>query len=103
MKGDFSRLTFGSERRYSSVRLQQGRVLVDADWNEEHDILAHRIETETVDVVGKCGAPMHAPGLHVVAIGRRAHARGAGAVRATRARPPDRCSCRQGATTSTGC
>jgi len=67
MKGDFSRLTFGSERRYSSVRLQQGRVLVDADWNEEHDILAHRIATETVDVIGKCGAPLHAPGLHVVA------------------------------------
>jgi len=67
MKGDFTRLTFRPERRYSSVRLQQGRVLLDADWNEEHDILAHRIETETVDVVGPSGAPLHAPGFHLVA------------------------------------
>lgn len=66
MKGDFTRLTFRQERHYGSVRLQQGRVLLDADWNEEHDILAHRIETETRDVVGLCGAPLHAPGFHLV-------------------------------------
>ena len=66
MKGDFTRLTFRPERHYGSVRLQQGRVLLDADWNEEHDILAHRIETETRDVVGLCGAPLHASGFHLV-------------------------------------
>ena len=66
MKGDFTRLTFRPERHYSSVRLQQGRVLLDADWNEEHDIFAHRIETETRDVVGLCGAPLHAAGFHLV-------------------------------------
>jgi hypothetical protein len=66
MKGDFTRLTFEAKRQYSSVRMQQGRVLLDADWNEEHDIVAHRIETETVDVIGKCGAPLHDAGFHVV-------------------------------------
>src|SRR6266702_1467554 len=39
MKGDFTRLTFE----------------------------AHRIESETVDVIGKCGAPLHDAGFHVVA------------------------------------
>ncbi|HEY7126531.1 MAG TPA: DUF6519 domain-containing protein [Ktedonobacterales bacterium] len=57
MKGDFTRSTFRPEKHYSSVRMQQGRVQVDADWNEELDILAHRIETEAIDVIGPCGAP----------------------------------------------
>src|SRR5918998_1661804 len=37
MRGDFSRRTFKASRHYSSVRLQQGRVLVDADWHEQID------------------------------------------------------------------
>ena len=31
MKGDFTRETFAPESHYASVRLQQGRVLLDAD------------------------------------------------------------------------
>ncbi|MFO1207106.1 MAG: DUF6519 domain-containing protein, partial [Burkholderiales bacterium] len=69
MKGDFTRLTFRPEQHYSSVRLQQGRVVLDADWNEEHDVIAHRIETETLDVVGACGVPLHAAGFHLVTSG----------------------------------
>ncbi|HMQ56354.1 MAG TPA: DUF6519 domain-containing protein, partial [Anaerolineae bacterium] len=34
MKGDFTRSTFRSEHHYSSVRMQQGRVQLDSDWNE---------------------------------------------------------------------
>ena len=56
MKGDFTRLTFAREKHYSSVRMQQGRVQLDADWNEQLDIAAHRVEAETVDVVGATGA-----------------------------------------------
>jgi hypothetical protein len=56
MKGDFTRLTFAPEKHYSSVRMQQGRVQLDADWNEQLDIAAHRVETETVDVIGAAGA-----------------------------------------------
>ena len=63
MKGDFSRSTFNARKHYSGVRLQQGRVLVDADWNEELDLFLHRVETETVDVIGACGAPKHAAGF----------------------------------------
>lgn len=59
MKGDFTRLTFKKEKHYSSVRMQQGRVQVDADWNEQADITLRRIETEAADLIGGCGGPMH--------------------------------------------
>lgn len=58
MKGDFSRRTFDAKRHYSAVRMQQGRVLLDADWNEQADIIGHRIETEARDTIGRCGAPL---------------------------------------------
>ena len=35
MKGDFSRLTFDPTKHFSGVRMQQGRVQLDADWNEQ--------------------------------------------------------------------
>lgn len=42
MRGDYSRDTFRLARHYSSVRLQQGRVVTDADWNEQADIQDRR-------------------------------------------------------------
>ncbi|MGH2354696.1 MAG: DUF6519 domain-containing protein, partial [Chloroflexota bacterium] len=66
MNGDFTRLTFDPDRHYSSVRLQQGRVLLDADWNEHVDIQAHRDRTATRDVVGRCGGPLHEAGFALV-------------------------------------
>jgi hypothetical protein len=57
MQGDFSRLTFHREKHFAMVLRQQGRVDVDADWNEQQAILRHTIETEGVDVIGPAGAP----------------------------------------------
>ena len=37
--------------------MQQGRVQVDADWNEQQAIQQHLDETTTRDVVGLCGVP----------------------------------------------
>jgi hypothetical protein len=59
VKGDFSRQTFARKNHYSSVRMQQGRVQLDADWNEQSDIVAHREQTTTRDLVGGCGGPLH--------------------------------------------
>lgn len=59
MKSDISRQTFNSKKHYKSVRMQQGRVQIDADWNEQSDITIHRIETEALDLIGGCGGPMH--------------------------------------------
>lgn len=57
MAGDFSRKTFNQKKHYSGVLMQQGRVQVDADWNEQLDIQHHRTRTETKDVIGASGVP----------------------------------------------
>lgn len=67
MKGDLSRETFDPKKRYNSVRMQQGRVLLDADWNEQTEITRRRIETEAADLIGGCGAPMWNDGFRIVA------------------------------------
>src|SRR5262249_3465600 len=59
------RLTFRKEKHYSSVRKQQGRVDLDADWNEQVDIAAHRAETQALDVIGLFGAPKQNPGFKI--------------------------------------
>jgi hypothetical protein len=65
MKGDFSRKTFDRARHYGGVLMQQGRVQLDADWNEQLAIQRHRDETEALDVIGACGAPKHEAGFGV--------------------------------------
>lgn len=67
MKADLTRLTFDPTRHYRAVQQQQGRVQLDSDWNEQLDLTAHRVETETIDAVGPCGAPLHADGFRLVA------------------------------------
>jgi hypothetical protein len=57
MPGDFSRKTFDKKKHYSGVLMQQGRVQLDADWNEELDIGQYRTFTETKDVIGAAGVP----------------------------------------------
>ena len=57
MKGDFSRLTFRPDRPYSSVRMQQGRVPLDADWNEQVDIADHLRRRAIADIIGGCCIP----------------------------------------------
>ncbi|HEX6201883.1 MAG TPA: DUF6519 domain-containing protein [Thermoanaerobaculia bacterium] len=65
MKGDFTRSTFDPQKRYSSVRMQQGRVEVDADWNEQADIATYLRETALADVIGPCGVPKDGGGFEV--------------------------------------
>jgi hypothetical protein len=65
MKGDFSRKTFDATRHYNGVLMQQGRVQLDADWNEQLAIQRHRDYTEAEDVIGECGAPKHNAGFRV--------------------------------------
>ena len=57
MKGDISRETFDATRHYSGVRMQQGRVQTDADWNEQEALQRRRTQIEARDVIGRCGAP----------------------------------------------
>lgn len=68
MRLDLTRSTFRPERIYSGVVQQQGRVQLDADWNEAVDIAAHTARTSTGDVVGACGVPREAPGFGLVGV-----------------------------------
>lgn len=65
MKGDFSRLTFDPKKHYRRVLMQQGRVQVDADWNEQAAIEQYLAEIEARDVIGRCGAPLHDAGFQI--------------------------------------
>lgn len=59
MNGDFSRDTSGPARleRYTRVLLQQGRTLLDADFNEQSAIHHDFLRTFIVDMVGRGWRP----------------------------------------------
>lgn len=57
MSGDYTRFTFDPLKRYSGVLMQQGRVQIDSDWNEEIDILKRRLRTTALDIFGPVGVP----------------------------------------------
>ncbi|CBK41954.1 conserved protein of unknown function [Nitrospira defluvii] len=61
MSGDYSRKRFNPEKHYQGVLRQQGRVDLDADWNEYVDLQDRRWRAETIDVVGRCGVPAETP------------------------------------------
>ncbi len=65
MQGDFSRLTFDPRKHYRGVRMQQGRVQLDADWNEQIDILNYFFETQLKDILGSSGAPQGTAGFKI--------------------------------------
>jgi len=56
MKGDFARVSFDPIRHYSEVFQQQGRVLLEADWNEQAQIQLHLLRSFVRDLVGPCWA-----------------------------------------------
>jgi len=57
MKGDFSRVTFDVTKHFSRVLMQQGRVQLDADWNEQTAILLHFLQSLAEDLIGEHGGP----------------------------------------------
>ncbi|MCI0435340.1 MAG: DUF6519 domain-containing protein, partial [Gemmatimonadetes bacterium] len=65
MKGDFTRFTHDPARRFTSVLVQQGRVQLDADWNE-HVAIRDRLERiANTDIIGPSGAPETGGGFEI--------------------------------------
>lgn len=58
MKGDFTRFTFDPKKHYSGVFKQQGRVDLDADWNEYVEMQDHLGHIRAKDIIGPCGVPI---------------------------------------------
>ncbi|MGH7496690.1 MAG: DUF6519 domain-containing protein [bacterium] len=57
MHGDFSRNTFDPFKYFSRVLMQQGRVQLDANWNEQVSILLHYLQSLAADLIGSYGGP----------------------------------------------
>lgn len=65
MKGDFSRFTFDPKKHFNRVLMQQGRVQLDTDWNEQADMLQYYLETHLKDIIGSAGAPQPTAGFKI--------------------------------------
>src|SRR3954463_2145687 len=65
MSGDYSRMTFRPERHYAGVLQQQGRVSLDADFNEHEEIGRYRLRQLAPDVIGPCGGPKDGAGFDI--------------------------------------
>lgn len=61
MSGDYSRDSFDALRDYAGVFLQQGRAVLDSDWNEMVELFERRIRAGTVDTIGRAVVPRETP------------------------------------------
>jgi hypothetical protein len=52
MTSDRARVTYDPSRHYTGVVAQQGRVSLEADWNEAQAIDGEQIEARTLDLIG---------------------------------------------------
>src|SRR5450432_785275 len=62
MMGDFTRDSFEAAKRFRRVLLQQGRVQLDADFNEQSSILLCHSEILTTSLLGRFGGPRNIVG-----------------------------------------
>src|SRR6266851_4095747 len=68
MSSDISRQRFNPANNFNSVLMQQGRVQLDADWNEWNEILDRRWRSETIDIIGRCVVPRELPDAFAIAL-----------------------------------
>jgi hypothetical protein len=70
MSGDYSRQRFDPKNDFSGVLQQQGRVQLDADWNELIHIYDRRMRAETIDIMGESVVPKETPeGFQIQIVG----------------------------------
>lgn len=65
MAADLSQVRFDARRDHSGVHLQQGKLLLDADWNEFRDLLDRRLRAMAADL-GSEGPVPGVPGVAAV-------------------------------------
>jgi hypothetical protein len=57
MGSDRARITYDRNQHYRSVIMQQGRVTLEADWNEAQQISSEELLHQTLEIVGSAGTP----------------------------------------------
>jgi len=65
MKGDFTRDTFDPYNHFSRVLMQQGRVTLDSDHNEQTSILLYYLRALARDLIGPYAAPVEDGGFEL--------------------------------------
>src|SRR4051812_7279517 len=65
MKGDFTRETFDPANAFTRVLMQQGRVQLDADWNEQAAIFTYALRSFTKDLLGPWAGPTDELGFKI--------------------------------------
>lgn len=69
MKADLSRDTYRRQYHFARVLMQQGRVQLDADWNEQVSILLEQNRMLAADLIGPHGGPEGEDGFLVTCPG----------------------------------
>lgn len=64
-RGDFTRDTFAPMKAFSRVLMQQGRVQLDADWNEQVSIFLHYLRNMVCDIGGPHWGPNEGAGFEI--------------------------------------
>ena len=65
MTGDMTSVPLRAEDRWTSARLQQGRVLLDTDWNLDLDGPARDARRLAADTIGPAGVPVGSSAFQV--------------------------------------
>src|SRR5262245_4110352 len=78
MKADIGRVTFDPAKYFLRVVMQQGRVQLESDLNEQRDILIHGMRTLAADLIGPWGGSADAFKIDTIANVKSNFAVGAG-------------------------
>src|SRR2546423_15693206 len=65
MHADVSKISFRPEKDFSGVVAQQGRVQLDAEFNEQVAIQSHLARTFATDLIGRHGGPQPGTGFAI--------------------------------------
>jgi hypothetical protein len=73
MKVDITRNTFDPFQHFARVLMQQGRVQLDADWNEQAAIMLNYLRTLALDLIGPQGGPTANWGFSITSVAKDFH------------------------------
>lgn len=68
MPGDYTRVSFDPRDDFSGVLLEQGRVTLDADVNEQVDLVDRRLRAEVVDTLARGVISRETPNAFLLAV-----------------------------------
>src|SRR6266511_446324 len=58
MNGDYTKVPLRRDERWTGARMQEGRVLLDHEWNLNLDAAARATQAAAADVIGPAGVPV---------------------------------------------